>query len=112
MNLPLLVEYNGEFFGKANAGAMHFHFGDLIAHAAKTRHLMPGTIIGSGTVSNEDHSMGSSCLAEQRMIEKLNEGAIKTPFIKVGDTIKIEMRNDNGQNIFGTILQKVAKYPT
>ncbi len=111
IHLPLLVEYNGEFFGKANAGSMHFHFGELIAHAAKTRHLMPGTIIGSGTVSNEEPGMGSSCLAELRMIEKLNEGAIKTPFMKVGDTIKIEMRNENGQNIFGTILQKVVKYP-
>ncbi len=110
VHLPLNVEYNGQFFGKANAGAMHFHFGDLIAHAAKTRHLMPGTIIGSGTVSNEDHDMGSSCLAEKRMIEKINEGAIKTPFMKEGDTIKIEMKSAEGQNIFGTIFQKVAKY--
>ncbi len=110
VHLPLLVEYNGAFFGKANAGAMHFHFGDLIAHAAKTRNLMPGTIIGSGTVSNEDHAMGSSCLAEQRMIEKLNEGAIKTPFMKVGDTVKIQMKDEMGRNIFGTILQKVEKY--
>ncbi len=110
VHLPLSVEYNGQFFGKANAGAMHFHFGDLISHAAKTRHLMPGTIIGSGTVSNEDHEMGSSCLAEQRMVEKLNEGAIKTPFMKVGDTIKIEMKDDMGKNIFGTIFQTVTKY--
>lgn len=110
VHLPLLVEYNGKFFGKANAGAMHFHFGQLISHAAKTRHLMPGTIIGSGTVSNEDHAMGSSCLAEQRMIEKISEGAIKTPFMKEGDTIKIEMKNEAGQNLFGTIFQKVVKY--
>ncbi len=110
VHLPLHVEYNGEFFGKANAGAMHFHFGDLISHAAKTRHLMPGTIIGSGTVSNEDHAMGSSCLAEKRMIEKINEGAIKTPFMKEGDTIKIEMKSTEGKNIFGTIFQKVVKY--
>ncbi len=110
VHLPLHVEYNGSFFGKANAGAMHFHFGDLISHAAKTRHLMPGTIIGSGTVSNEDHAMGSSCLAEKRMIEKINEGAIKTPFMKEGDTIKIEMKSLDGKNIFGTIFQKVTKY--
>ncbi len=110
VHLPLNVEYNGEFFGKANVGAMHFHFGDLISHAAKTRHLMPGTIIGSGTVSNEDHAMGSSCLAEKRMIEKINEGAIKTPFMKEGDTIKIEMKSTEGKNIFGTIFQKVVKY--
>lgn len=110
VHLPLTVEYNGEFFGKANAGAMHFHFGQLIAHAAKTRHLMPGTIIGSGTVSNEDPSVGSSCLVEKRMIEKINEGTFKTPFMKVGDTIKIEMCNEKGQNIFGTIMQKVSQY--
>lgn len=110
IHLPLLVDYNGEFFGKANADAMHFHFGELIAHAARTRHLMPGTIIGSGTVSNDAEGVGSSCLAEKRMIEKINEGAFKTPFMKVGDTVKIEMRNTEGQNIFGTIEQKVAQY--
>jgi fumarylacetoacetate (FAA) hydrolase len=110
VHLPLQVEYNGQPFGRANAGAMHFSFGQLIAHAAKTRHLMPGTIIGSGTVSNEDPGVGSSCLAEQRMIEKINEGVIKTPFMKVGDTIKIEMRDEKNQNIFGTIFQKVAQY--
>lgn len=110
VHLPLQVEYNGKFFGKADAGAMHFHFGQLIAHAARTRHLMPGTIIGSGTVSNEDPAAGSSCLAEQRMIEKINEGAIKTPFMKVGDTIKVEMRDGKGHNLFGTISQKVTQY--
>jgi len=110
VHLPLNIEYNGKFFGKANAGAMHFHFGQLIAHAAKTRHLMPGTIIGSGTVSNEDPTVGSSCLAEQRMIEKINEGAIKTPFMKVGDTVKMEMRDEKGRDLFGTISQKVSQY--
>ncbi len=106
----LNVEYNGQFFGKANAGAMHFHFGDLIAHAAKTRHLMPGTIIGSGTISNENPEVGSSCIAEKRMIEKINEGTIKTPFMKVGDTVKMEMLDNKGRNIFGTIFQKVTQY--
>lgn len=110
IHLPLLVDYNGAFFGKANAGAMHFHFGQLIAHAARTRPLAAGTIIGSGTVSNEDMSMGSSCLVEKRMLEKIHEGVMKTPFMKVGDTIKIEMRDTNGANIFGTIEQKVAAY--
>lgn len=109
IHLPLLVEYNGQRFGSADAGAMHFHFGQLIAHAARTRNLSAGTIIGSGTVSNEDQSRGSSCLAEKRMLEKLNEGVIKTPFMKVGDTIKIEMRDADGKNIFGTIHQRVAK---
>lgn len=106
----LNVEYNGQFFGKANAGAMHFHFGDLIAHAAKTRHLMPGTIIGSGTISNENPEVGSSCIAEKRMIEKINEGTIKTPFMKVGDTVKMEMLDNKGRNVFGTIFQKVVQY--
>lgn len=110
IHLPLNVEYNGEFFGKANAGAMHFHFGQLIAHAARTRPLSAGTIIGSGTVSNEDMSKGSSCLAEKRMLEKIYEGVIKTPFMKVGDTVKIEMLDPQGNNIFGTITQKVAAF--
>ncbi|HWU43970.1 MAG TPA: fumarylacetoacetate hydrolase family protein, partial [Bdellovibrio sp.] len=74
VHLPLDVSYNGKFFGKANAGAMHFHFGQLIAHAAKTRNLAAGSLIGSGTVSNEDHAMGSSCLAEVRMIETIETG--------------------------------------
>lgn len=111
VHLPLKVQYNGEFFGNADAGAMHFHFGQLISHAARTRPLAAGTIIGSGTVSNEDMSKGSSCLAEKRMLEKIHDGVIKTPFMKIGDTIKIEMLTGDGQNIFGTIEQKVAKYP-
>jgi fumarylacetoacetate (FAA) hydrolase len=110
IHLPLRVDFNGEFFGNANAGEMHFHFGQLISHAARTRPLAAGTIIGSGTVSNEDMSKGSSCLAEKRMLEKIHEGAIKTPFMKVGDTIKMEMFDPEGRNIFGTIFQKVAKY--
>ena len=110
VHLPLKVEYNGEFFGNADAGAMHFHFGQLIAHAARTRPLAAGTIIGSGTVSNEDMARGSSCLAEKRMLEKIHEGVIKTPFMKAGDTIKMEMLDNEGRNIFGTIFQKVTKY--
>ena len=108
ITLPLHVEYNGEFFGKANAKEMHFDFGELIAHAAKTRNLCAGTILGSGTVSNEDMAMGSSCLAEQRMLEKIHEGEIKTPFMKTGDTIKVYMNDNDGNNIFGTIAQKVV----
>lgn len=110
IHLPLKVEYNGEFFGKADAGEMHFHFGQLIAHAARTRHLKAGTIIGSGTVSNEDMSKGCSCIAEKRMLEKIHEGVIKTPFMKVGDTVLMEMFDSKGQNIFGTIHQRVNKY--
>lgn len=108
VHLPLKVDYNGQFFGNADAGAMHFHFGQLIAHLARTRDLAAGTIIGSGTVSNEDMARGSSCLAEKRMLEKIHEGVIKTPFMKAGDTIKIEMFDKEGRNIFGTIEQKVA----
>lgn len=107
VHLPLNVTFNGEFFGKANAGAMHFHFGQLIAHAAKTRDLAAGTIIGSGTVSNEEQGAGSSCLAEKRMIETIETGAAKTPFMKAGDTVQMEMFGENGQSIFGRISQKV-----
>jgi fumarylacetoacetate (FAA) hydrolase len=107
VHLPLDVEYNGAFFGCANAGEMHFNFGQLIAHAARTRNLGPGTIVGSGTVSNDDPSVGSSCLVEKRMLEAINKGEMTTPFMKVGDTVKISMSR-NGQNIFGTIFQKVV----
>lgn len=107
VHLPLEVNYNGNFFGIANAGAMHFHFGQLIAHAARTRNLAAGSIIGSGTVSNEDASKGSSCLAEKRTLEQLQDGAIKTPFMKDGDTIEMKMKNAKGESIFGTIFQTV-----
>ena len=109
VHLPLRVELNGEFFGNADAGHMHFHFGQLIAHAARTRNLSAGTIIGSGTVSNEDVKRGSSCLAEKRMLEKIHEGTIKTPFMKEGDTVKIWMENSSNHNLFGTIEQTVKK---
>lgn len=107
VHLPLMVQFNDQFFGKANASAMHFHFGQLISHAAKTRNLAAGSIIGSGTVSNESHENGSSCLAEKRMIEQIETGAIKTSFMKSGDTVEIEMLNHKGQSIFGKIRQKV-----
>lgn len=110
VHLPLHVQYNGKFFGKANAGEMHFHFGQLIAHAAKTRNLVAGTLIGSGTVANEDISQGSSCLAEKRMLEQINQGKIETPFMKVGDTIEIWMESSTGKDLFGRISQKVSQY--
>lgn len=108
VHLPLDIKYNGEFFGNADTGAMHFHFGQLIAHAARTRPLMAGTIIGSGTVANEDRARGSSCLAERRMLEKIHEGVFKTPFMKVGDTVEMEIFN-SGQSVFGRIAQKVVQ---
>ncbi len=109
VHLPLDVRYNGQFFGKANAKEMHFHFGQLVAHAAKTRDLAAGTLIGSGTVANEDPTVGSSCLAEKRTLEQINDGKSVTPFMKVGDTIEIEMKNSKGDNLFGRIFQKVVK---
>lgn len=107
LHLPLLVEYNGESFGRADAGAMHFHFGQLIAHAARTRTVAAGSIIGSGTVSNEDQSRGSSCLVERRMLEQIADGAARTSFMKVGDRIRIEMKGADGASIFGAIDQRV-----
>jgi fumarylacetoacetate (FAA) hydrolase len=108
VHLPLLVKFNGEVFGNANAGEMHFSFGELLAHAARTRDLYPGTIIGSGTVSNENPSVGSSCLVEKRMLETIANGKATTEFMKVGDTIEIKMLDEKGNNIFGTIEQKVV----
>lgn len=108
LHLPLDVTYNNAFYGNADAGHMQFSFGQLIAHAAKTRSLCAGTILGSGTVSNEDTSRGSSCLAEKRMLEKIATGEFTTPFMKAGDRIQIEMKNPAGENLFGTIDQLVV----
>ncbi|MNK83358.1 Fumarylacetoacetate (FAA) hydrolase family protein [compost metagenome] len=107
IHLPLKVKFNGEFFGQADAGAMHFHFGQLISHAAKTRNLAAGSVIGSGTVSNETVGAGSSCLAEKRMIETIETGTPKTPFMKAGDRVEMEMFNQKGENVFGRIAQTV-----
>ncbi len=112
VSLPLLVDFNGKFFGKANASEMHFHFGQLIAHAARTRNLSAGTIIGSGTVSNEDPAMGSSCLAEKRMLEQIATGTAATSFMKVGDRIRIEMKDPQGRSLFGAIDQQVVQATT
>ncbi len=109
IHLPLRVGLNGEAFGSANAGAMHFHFGQLIAHAARTRNLKAGTIIGSGTVSNDSPISGSSCIVERRMIEKITEGTMKTPFMKVGDVVKMEMIDQEGRDLFGKIHQRVIQ---
>ncbi len=119
LHLPLLVDYNGKPFGRANAGIdMTFDFGQLIAHAAKTRPLVAGTIIGSGTVSNKldggpgkpvgEGGAGYSCIAEIRMIETIESGGPKTPFMKFGDTVRIEMKDESGHSIFGAIEQTVT----
>ena len=121
LHLPLLVSLNGRPFGKANAGVdMTFDFGLLIAHAAKTRNLVAGTIIGSGTVSNkldggpgksvEDGGDGYSCIAEIRTIEVIETGSPKTPFMKFGDEVRIEMKDRAGHSIFGAIEQTVERY--
>ena len=111
IHLPLLVDFNGNFFGKANAGEMHFHFGQVISHCAKTRNLTAGTLIGSGTVSNEDPAKGSSCLVEKRTLEKIQTGEAKQAFMKEGDFVEIKMLDGKGHNIFGTISQKVVSVP-
>lgn len=110
LHLPLNVILNGKDVGHPNAGVdMQFDFGQLIAHAAKTRPLAAGTIVGSGTVSNRDRAAGIACLAEIRMIEKIETGASTTPFMAFGDTIRIEMMDQSGASIFGAIEQKVVK---
>ena len=121
LSLPLLSTLNGDAFGKPDAGVdMTFHFGQLIAHAAKSRPLCAGTIIGSGTISNKldggpgkpisEGGVGYSCIAEIRTIETINEGKPSTSFMQFGDTIRIEMNDANGESIFGTIEQDVVKY--
>jgi fumarylacetoacetate (FAA) hydrolase len=111
VNLPLVVHVNGELFGRPNAGAdMTFEFPRLVAHAARTRSLGAGTIIGSGTVSNKDRASGSACIAEKRMLETLARGEPATPFLRFGDRVRIEMLDANGRSIFGAIDQQVVKY--
>jgi fumarylacetoacetate (FAA) hydrolase len=118
LHLPLSVDYNGKAFGRANAGVdMTFDFPTLIAHAAKTRPLSAGAIIGSGTVSNKldggpgkpvaEGGVGYSCIAEMRTVETLDHGAPKTDYMHFGDTVRIEMKDKGGHSIFGAIEQTV-----
>ena len=121
VNLALDVQYNEDLFGNPiAANDMTFSFSDLLSHAAKTRTLCAGTIIGSGTVSNKlnggagktiiDGGRGYSCIAELRMIEVINDGVAKTPFMNYGDKVKISMSDNNGDSIFGSIEQTLVKY--
>jgi fumarylacetoacetate (FAA) hydrolase len=111
LSLPLLSTLNGEFFGRPEAGVdMQFNFGQLVAHAAKTRPLAAGTIVGSGTIANQDTAKGASCLAEIRMLEIIAHGKPSTPFMKFGDTIRIEMLDADGRSIFGAIEQTIVRY--
>jgi len=108
LHLPLRTEFNDQPFGQPDAGQdMTFGFPRLLSHAATTRSLAAGSIVGSGTVSNVDRSRGSSCLAERRMLEKLDGGAPSTPFMQPGDRVRIEMLDDAGRSIFGAIDQRV-----
>ncbi len=111
LSLPLVVSLNGQLFGQPDAGTdMTFGFPTLIAHAARTRFLAPGTIIGSGTVSNLDRSRGSACIAERRMLETLAEGKPATPYMRFGDRVRIEMFDPGRRSIFGAIEQTVVRY--
>ncbi len=121
VHLPLCVDYNDRPFGRANAGLdMTFDFGRLVAHAARTRPLSAGAIIGSGTVSNkrdggpgkpiQEGGAGYSCIAEVRMVETILTGGPVTPFMAFGDTVRIEMKDADGHSIFGAIEQRVEKY--
>jgi fumarylacetoacetate (FAA) hydrolase len=106
----VIVDHKGARFGAPDAGRdMNFDFPALIAHAAKTRPLAAGTIIGSGTVSNRDRNAGSCCIAERRMIETIDDGAPQTPFMAFGDRVRIEMLDDAGRSIFGVIDQRVRR---
>jgi fumarylacetoacetate (FAA) hydrolase len=111
VNLPIEVVWNGAEFGHPNAGEMGFGFNELVAHAAKTRNLRAGTILGSGTVSNyEFRQAGSACIAERRAIEMLDYGTPRTPFMKFGDEVRITMKDAAGSPIFGQICQRVVRY--
>jgi fumarylacetoacetate (FAA) hydrolase len=110
LHLPMRTWINGQWFGEAETGVdMQFSFADLIAHAAKTRPLSAGTIVGSGTIANEDTGKGASCLAEQRTVETLRDGKPVTPFLKFGDTVRIEITDKTGASVFGAIEQVVTR---
>ena len=111
LNLPLISTLNGKEFGHPNAATdLTFDFGQLIAHAARTRHLEAGTVVGSGTVANRDAAAGCSCIAERRVRETIDGGKPVTPFMSFGDRIRIEMFDRAGKSIFGAIDQKVVRY--
>lgn len=110
VHLPLVTHVNGQWFGAPEAGVdMQFNFAQLVAHAAKTRPLSAGTIVGSGTVANQDTSLGASCFAEKRTVETLETGKPVTPFLKFGDVVRIEMKSRSGEDIFGAIEQRIAR---
>jgi len=112
VHLPLVTHINGAWFGAPEAGVdMQFDFAQLVAHAAKTRPLSAGTIVGSGTIANEDTSKGASCFAEKRTVETLEHGKPLTPFLSFGDRVRIEMFDGTGDSIFGAIEQRIDRQP-
>jgi fumarylacetoacetate (FAA) hydrolase len=111
LHLPLVTHLNDQIFGRPHAGKdMQFSFPELVAHAAKSRPLGAGTILGSGTVSNRDRSRGSSCIVEKQMLEIVERGKATTPYMRFGDRVRIEMFNKEGRSIFGAIDQVVQPY--
>jgi len=113
LHLPLTVHVNDKRIGAPDCGVdMQFDFPHLIAHAAKTRRLGAGTVLGSGTVSNHGHEAGQACIAEIRAIETLEQGKPATPYLKFGDRVRIEMFDPGGQSIFGAVDQQVVHYDT
>ena len=111
LDRPLVSTLNGDWFGHPEAGTdMQFNFAQLVSHAAKTRPLAAGTIVGSGTIANENTELGASCLAEKRMLEIIADGKPSTPFMSFGDTIRIEMFDREGKSIFGSIEQVIREY--
>ena len=112
VHLALRTQINGAAFGAPEAGEdMQFSFAELVAHAAKTRPLAAGTIVGSGTIANQDEGRGASCLAERRVLETIAHGKPTTPFLKFGDTVRIEMLDRAGHSIFGAIEQVMQRAP-
>lgn len=111
LNLPIVSRVNGRELGHPHAGTdLNFDFRALIAHAARTRRLAAGTVIGSGTVSNRDPNAGSSCLAERRMLETIANGKPSTDYLRFGDLVEIEVTDPQGRSVFGAIRQRVARY--
>ena len=111
LHLPLVSHINGEWFGSPEAGEdMQFDFAQLVAHAARTRPLSAGTIVGSGTIANQDTKRGASCLAEKRMLEIIAGGKPTTPFLRFGDRVRVEMLDREGRSIFGAIEQTVTQF--
>lgn len=111
LHRKLITHIDEQLFGQPDAGSdMQFNFAQLVAHAAKTRNLTAGTVVGSGTVANQDESVGASCLAEKRMLEVIAHGKASTPFLRFGQRVRIEMFDDAGHSLFGAIDQEIVAY--